>query len=172
MYPILLIALVVTFSFAYASLSGAPWVPTWKADIERLIQMLRLKPGEKLYELGCGDGRVCTTVAKRSGATCVGIELSIAQCAVAKLRAKLSGAKKIRIKWGNAFKADLSDADAVYMFLMPDTYESLRPKFEKELKPGARVVSYVWPIPGWTPVHVDRAEGKPALYLYEAPFKI
>ena len=52
------------------------------------------------------------------------------------------------------------------MFLMPETYEKIRPKLEKELKPGARVITYVWPIPGWTPDVVDEVEGSQKIYLF------
>ena len=61
----------------------------------------------------------------------------------------------------------MSEADVVYFFLMPDKMERLRTKFEKELKSGAKVVSYVWPIPGWETENVDKKEGFPDLFLYK-----
>lgn len=71
------------------------------------------------------------------------------------------------MKLENAFVHDLSGYDAVYVFLMPETYEKIRPKFETELKPGARVVSYVWPIPGWEPTRVDEQIGALKMHYYE-----
>ena len=57
----------------------------------------------------------------------------------------------------------------VGLFLMPEAYAKLRPKFEKELKPGARVMSYVWPIPGWESEQVDAQEGRATIFLYKRP---
>lgn len=67
---------------------------------------------------------------------------------------------------GDVFNHDLSSYDVIYMFLMPETYKKLRDKLSSELKPGARIISYVWPIPDWTPSFVDRTEGTPDIYLY------
>jgi len=72
-----------------------------------------------------------------------------------------------KILYRDLWKYDLSDADVIYFFLMPSKMNRLRKKFEKELKPGARVISYVWPIEGWTPIKVDECEGWPKIFLYE-----
>ncbi len=167
--------LVLLSSMAYAALSGAPWVPTWKRDIDRAKRLLDLKPGERFVELGCGDGRVTIALSRVPppesqeglGEVCtVGVELSIAQWFAAQVRRVLTRSWNTRFVLGNAFSYDLRDADAVYVFLMPETYQKLRPKLEAELKPGARVLSYVWPIEGWTPATVDECEGASRLYLY------
>jgi len=163
---LLAIGMLFLLSFAYAAISGAPWVPTWKRDIDRLERVLQLHSGEPFVELGCGDGRVVIELAKRSGAVGIGVELSLAQFIAAQLRRMWSGTKNTYIIIGNVFSYNLENASAVYVFLMPETYEKLRPKFEKELRKGARVVSYVWPIPGWTPTRVDKLEGAPDLFLY------
>lgn len=159
-----IIALLLLGSVAYAAASGAPWVPTWKRDMERLKKLLDLKPGERFVELGCGNGRVCRYLAKESGVSVDGLELSVVQWAIAWLQSL--GQKNVRILFGNVFKKDLSEYDAVYLFLMPETYEKLRVKFDAELKAGVRVVSYVWGIKGWVEVRVDKEAGRPDLYLY------
>lgn len=166
LWLLFLILLVFVASAAYAGMRGAPWVPTWKKDIERARNLLALKQGETLYELGCGDGRVTTALTKGTGANGVGIELSLGHWMVSNLRKILSGAHHVRFIWADVFHQDLSGADAVYLFLMPETYEKIRPKLEKDLKPGTRIVSYVWSIPGWVPTKVDRAEGRSNVYLY------
>ncbi len=174
-----LIPLGLLFSLAYASASGAPWVPTFKRDIERARKLLDLKAGEKFVELGCGDGRVVIALSSpllskerdrvRSTVVAVGVELSILQWLAANLRRIVTRSWNTRFVLGNAFVYDLRDADAVYMFLLPETYEKIRPKLEAELKPGARVISFVWPIPGWEPIVVDEMEGASKLYLYLVP---
>jgi len=178
MWILYTIGLVLLISFAYAANAGAPWVPTWKKDFERIVKLANLKPGETFIELGCGNGRVCRAVAARAPSpfegegggrgvvSVIGVELSIAQVVIAWLQSKFTGLTNIQIKLGNAFHYDLSSVDVVYMFLMPETYEKIRPKLEKELKPGARVITYVWPIPGWTPDVVDEAEGSQKIYLF------
>ena len=182
MFIVYILGLIILISFAYAANAGAPWVPTWKKDFERIVKLADLKPGETFIELGCGNGRVCRAVARellpssrggQGGVSVIGVELSIAQVAIAWLHSKLfhMGTHKghpynIQIKLGNAFHTDLSNVDVVYMFLMPETYEKIRPKLEKELKPGARVITYVWPIPGWTPDVVDVVEGSQKIYLF------
>ena len=174
-----LIPLTLLFSLAYASASGAPWVPTFKRDIERAKKLLDLKPGEKFVELGCGDGRVVIGVTssrlpsfRKEGLgggprlRAVGVELSIIQWIVAQIRRSLTRSWNVRFVLGNAFAYDLRDADAVYMFLLPETYEKIRPKLEAELKPGARVVTFVWPVQGWNPEKIDEMVGASKLYLY------
>ncbi len=167
MESVLIILLAaVLFSAAYAGLSAAPWVPTKKGDIERLVTLAKVKPGDVVYELGCGDGRVLVKLVQTLGARGIGIEISILQMLVAKIRAAMSHAD-VTIKWASLFKTSLRNADFVYLFLMPAAYAKIRPKLEAELKPGARVVSYVWPIPGWEAKEVSKEAGKLDLYLYE-----
>ena len=71
------ILLALGFSAAYAACSGAPWVPTWKRDIERAKKLLDVKPGETFVELVCGDGRVTIGLTGQTGVTGVGVELSL-----------------------------------------------------------------------------------------------
>lgn len=167
MYPVLTaIGLILLASAAYAGWRGAPWVPMRRGDAARLAALLALKPGERFLELGCGDGRVTVAVAKQSGAQATGVELSLLQFFAAWVRGKLSRVPGVSFRFGDAFSADLSQADGVYLFLMPDTYEKIRPKLEAELKPGTRVVTYVWPMPEWTAQKEDQQEGRPSLFLY------
>lgn len=166
MWIVFLIGLIFLFSLAYAAANGAPWVPTWQKDFKRIERLLDLKDGETFIELGCGNGRVCRDLAIKYNVKIIGVELSLLQVCIAWIQTKLSGLKNISIKFGNAFNQDLSNADALYMFLMPETYAKIRPKLEKELKPGARVVTYVWPIAGWKAEKVDEEEGRQKIYLY------
>lgn len=163
----LVISLILLGSAAYAGSQGAPWVPTWKRDVKRISKLLELKSGESFVELGCGNARVCRHLKEEQpDANVVGVELSVLQYGVGWLQNRLAGSG-VKMKLENAFKHDLSTYDAIYLFLMPDTYEKIRPKLEAELKPGARVISYVWPIPGWKEEKLDELEGAPKLYLYQ-----
>ena len=154
-------------SFAYAGYRGAPWVPTWGRDIERLVKLLDIAPEETFCEIGCGDGRVVMGVCKHFGVKGIGIELSFAQYIAAQLRKRFTKAQGVEIIWKDAFNVDLSQVDVVYLFLMSETYKKIKKKLEEELKPGARVVTYVWAMPGWEPAIVDKEKNAPVLYIYK-----
>ncbi len=160
------IGLIFLVSLAYAAASGAPWVPTKKNDLNRIHKLLNLKEGEKFVELGCGNGRVCRHLAtKNPNSEIHGVELSLLQYLVAVGQAAATRSRA-KYRFGNVFGKDLNQYDAVYMFLMPETYEKIEPKLREELKPGTRVVSYVWPIPGWEPESIDKEEKQLDLYKY------
>lgn len=166
-YWILFVAFLLLASMAYAGMQGAPWVPTWKKDIDRITELAQLKPGESFVELGCGNARICRGIRKaHADVEITGVELSLLQYLVALAQNTVSRSA-IQMRLQNAFKHDLSQHDVVYVFLMPETYEKIRPKFEQELKPGSRVISYTWPIPGWEPAQVSTSNDTPTLYLYE-----
>ncbi|MBU0646186.1 SAM-dependent methyltransferase [Patescibacteria group bacterium] len=163
---LLLIGFILLFSFGYAAISGAPWVPTWRHDTARALKLLDLQPEEKFYELGSGIGTLCVAAGHNPQVQVIGVELSLGQWLISQIRKMIGRTYNIQYRLGNLFQTNLSDADAVYFFLMPEVYEKLRPKLEKELRPGAKVVSYVWPVPGWEPVKVDKSERFPNLYFY------
>lgn len=170
MYLILVIFIfLLAITFAWAGRS-APWVPTRKGDVERFLRLADIKVGDKMYDLGCGDGRL-TAAASKAGARAVGFEISLFPYFIAKIRGlflkKNHGAGKYKIRFQDFWKADLSDADIVYFFLMPKVYPKLKQKFEKELKRGCKVIAYVWPIDGWQAVKVDKHKKKPDIYLYQ-----
>lgn len=156
----MIIAFILLASAGYASWRGAPWVPTWQRDLERIARLAQLKEGDRFVELGCGTARVVRYLAKHTKAHTYGVELSALQWMYARLRSR-------NIILADAFHHDLSSYNVVYMFLMPETYEKLRDKLTRELAPGARVITYVWPIPGWTPSYVDRVEESPDLFVYK-----
>ncbi len=159
--------MILLVTFAYGSLKGAPWVPTRSLDVDRFLKLSDLKEGEKMYDLGSGDGRLVCAVAEKGG-NAVGYEVSLFPFIISKIRQIFNGRwKKSSIQYRDFWNADLSDADVIYFFLMPKIYSKLKSKLEKELKKGARVVAYVWPIEGWEPVGVDKMEGCSNLYLYK-----
>ncbi|MEK7644468.1 MAG: SAM-dependent methyltransferase [Patescibacteria group bacterium] len=162
---ILPIILLLLISYAYGSWRGAPWVPSKTADVERFIKLAQISDGKIVYDLGCGDGRILQAVVL-AGSDARGFELSLLPYLLAKIRL-FRNRKKCRIEYGDFWFKNLSEADVVYIFLMPKIYEKLVIKLKAELKPGTKVVSYVWPLPGLEPVIIDKAEKHPLLYLYE-----
>lgn len=165
----LLIVFVFAFllTFAYAGLRGAPWVPTRKKDVARFLKLAQIMPGQKMYDLGCGDGRLICAAAK-AGAKAQGYELSLFPYLLANIRRIFQKDRsKIKITYKDIWYSNLGDADIVYFFLMPKVYPKLKQKLENELENGAKVIAYVWPIEGWEPVKVDVVKGYPNIYLYQ-----
>ena len=170
MNSILFLIVSATFlSAAYAGLSAAPYVPIWKKDMKRAVKLADIKPGQKAYDLGCGDGVMIAEMAK-SGAIAEGFEISILPYVISQIRILLLKLKnknlKIKVSFKDFWNADLSEADLVYFYLLQNTNRKLRPKFEKELKDGAKILCYAWPIEGWEATAIDWPKGSLPVYLY------
>jgi SAM-dependent methyltransferase len=133
------------------------------------MRVAAVKPGQIFYDLGCGDGRVVIEAVKR-GAYGVCVELRRDLIEQAKENAKREHVyERIRFVNDSFFNIDLSDADIVYMYLLTRVNAQLRPKLEKELRTGARIVTLDFEIPGWKPVHVEKhivAGMTRTIYLY------
>lgn len=163
-YFILIFIAVILLTAVYSLVRGIGWVPTWQKDLDRFLNLADIKPGQKVYDLGCGDGRLVIAAAQH-GAQAIGIEISILPFGAALFR-KLWSRSKAQIKFGDFWRVDLNQADVVYFFLIPRIYSELKQKLEQELKPGSKVIAYVWPIPGWSANKVDKQPGQPDMYLY------
>lgn len=168
----ILLAIIVIFivgSSAVASLSAAPWVPVWKKDVTRILEIADIQPGEVVYDLGCGDGRILVEAVKNYGAQVKGVEIAILPYLASKIRILFTGTwRKSKIKLGNLFYQDLSQADVIVCFLSSSAMQRLAKKLDKELKPGARVVSYAFPINAWHPVKVNKPNSESiGVYLYK-----
>ena len=142
-------------------LGGFGWQPTPIDRVREMLSMADVKPGDTVYDLGSGDGRIIAVAAKEFGARAVGIEIDPVRVLLSRLR--IRGLRDVAVVRGNFFKADLGDATVVTLFQRAGTNNALRDKFVSELKPGSRVVSFVYDIEGWTPSKVNE---KARIYLY------
>lgn len=153
----------------------APFVPSPQNVVEKMLEAANLKPGETLYDLGSGDGRVLITAAQRFGAKAVGVEISPKEVKTSTERIKqLKLDDRCKVIEGDLLTTDLSAADVVTLYLLTNSNDLLRPNLEKYLKPGARVVSHDYHIRGWNPVRVETVEAHKRthhLYVYEIPKK-
>lgn len=149
----------------------APYVPTPQAIVEKMLEAGHVRPGDMVYDLGSGDGRIVISAAQRFGARAVGVELRPDLCRIASERIKMLGLEdRVRMIQGSALRVDLSPADVVTMWLLTSSNERMKPKLEKDLKPGARVVSNQFPIKGWKPSEVVSARSgsmEHTIYVYE-----
>jgi len=167
----LVILIIVLFTFAYAGISAAPYVPLWKSDIRRMLQLAGLKENEKLYDLGSGDGRILLIAEKEFNALCLGFEISVLLYFISCIRIVIRNLKaknKIKIKYQSIYTADLSKADVISIFLTPMAMKKLEPKFEEGLKPGCRIVSYAFALPNIKADQVSKpAKNKTSIFLYK-----
>lgn len=142
---LLVAACFVLLGFLIAAVSGAPWVPARSADITKVFKDIDLNKNTVLIELGCGDGRVALAAAKR-GAKVTGYEINPVLWVISVYRTRRFA--NVKIKLANFWKTDLSSADIVMAFLIPRTMPRLAAKVKKEMRPGARLASYVFTLPG------------------------
>jgi len=144
-----------------------PWVPTNKDRARKALQMAKLKPGETLYDLGAGDGRILLLAAEEFGAKAVGVEASPLQYLFTAARCFFSGSRSnIHVRRENFYKADFSDADVLFAYMTPDHAIRFQDKFVEQLKPGARVVMIAFDFPHWKPSDVDQDA---LIFMYEMP---
>ena len=163
---IVLVILILLWILVPA-LAGLPPVPTQPDRIRKALKLADLRPGESLYDLGAGDGRVLLIAAREFGAQAVGIEIGPVQCALIWLRAVTSGLKnEIRIRWGSFYSTELRGADVIYVYGTSKEVKRLAGHLEKQLKPGARVISISADFPEWEPIALDEHD---LIFLYEMP---
>lgn len=148
-----------------------PPIPTPQFVVEKMLEAGRVKPGDTVYDLGSGDGRIVITAAQKYGAKAVGVELRPDLCDKARERVKELGLEdKVSIVQGSALHVNLSAADVVTMYFLTSSNERLRPSLERWLKPGSRVVSNQFPIKGWRPTETVRVKAgsmEHTIYVYE-----
>jgi cyclopropane fatty-acyl-phospholipid synthase-like methyltransferase len=134
----------------------APYVSTPQPVVDAMLRLAAVRPGEMVYDLGCGDGRIVITAARNFGARGVGIDIDPRRIEEANAMARLAGvSSQVRFAVQDLFKTDFSDADVMAIYLFPELNAKLLPKFRAELKPGARIVSHQFGIGDWKP---DRTE--------------
>lgn len=150
----------------------APYYPTPETVVERMLKLGGLKPGEKMFDLGSGDGRIVIMAADKFKADATGVEFDadLYKESTARIRA-LGLEKRAHIIHGDIAKQDFSQAALLTVYLLPSSNDKIRPMLEKQLKKGTRVVAHDFLFQGWTPVkeeHVeDDGEGRShTLYLY------
>lgn len=148
----------------------APFVPTPERVVERMLEIAETSKDDIVYDLGSGDGRILFTAAEKFKAKAVGIEINRTLVETARAEAKMLGLEdRVEVRQANLLEADLSGATVVTVYLLSSSNEQLRPKLERELAEGSRVVSHDFQFRGWTPVdmvEVEDASRGHRIYLY------
>lgn len=150
----------------------APYYPTPETIVEKMLQLGGLKAGEKVFDLGSGDGRIVILAAQKFHADAVGVELDkdLWKLSTEKIR-KLGLQKTARIVNGDLLKQDYRSADLVTVYLLSGFIDKVQPILDQQLKKGARVVAHDFEFKNWTPEKVqniaDDGEGRShTLFLY------
>jgi ubiquinone/menaquinone biosynthesis C-methylase UbiE len=140
-----------------------------------MLELADVKPGDVVFDLGCGDGRVLITAAQRYKAKGVGIELSSNLVRMTNDNVKrLNLEPFVKVTQGSLLDMNLQDADVVILYLDTGANDMLKPKLEKQLKPGARVVSHDFEVRGWKPAKVEKMKAynrTHTIFLYLMPVK-
>jgi SAM-dependent methyltransferase len=162
--------LIVGISFHNASKSFAPFVPCSRKELPRIFDAIQLREGEVFYDLGSGDGRIVFYAGENFPVKAIGVEMSFLFFLYSQIK-KLFVSEKSQIvfKMKDLFFEDLSQADAIYVYGMPKVLEKkLRFKLEKELKKGARVIAYGFPIKGLVPekIYQPTRKGEKPIHIY------
>ena len=134
--------------------------PTPMSVVRAMLELADVGPQDVVYDLGSGDGRIPITAAREFGARGVGIELDPALVARSQANAREASVEdKVEFRLGDMYAADVRPATVVILFLHPRPNLTLRPKLRSDLRPGSRVVSYIWDMGDWTPDEVRRVKG-------------
>lgn len=163
-------------------LSAAPgrepdvgFVPTPPSAVERMVEIAEIRPGEVVYDLGCGDGRIVIAAAKRQKIKAVGVDIDPERVAESRENVRAAGLdSSVEIRQADVFDLDLSEADVVFLYLTPRLNERLMPQL-RHLKPGARIISYEFDMGSAKPVQVVREKfdryGEQRIYKWVVPWE-
>jgi SAM-dependent methyltransferase len=146
-----------------------PYVPTPQAVVDEMLRLAAPKPGDVLYDLGCGDGRIVITAAKQFGVRGVGIDINPVRVGEARQNAKAAGVEsQVQFRQQDLFETDLREATVVTLYLLPDVNLKLRPRLLEQLRPGTRVVSHAFDMGDWKPEQTVNVDGS-TVYLWTVP---
>lgn len=145
------------------------YVPTKQEVVDAMLELADVKESDVVYDLGCGDGRIVITAAKRFGAKGKGIDIDPERIKESKENAIKAGVTdKVEFVLEDMFETDVSEASVVYLFLLESLNKELLPKLLEQLKPGSRIVSHVFTMGDWQPEKMEFIEGAP-IFLWTVP---
>ncbi|MBI4167269.1 MAG: class I SAM-dependent methyltransferase [Acidobacteria bacterium] len=152
----------------------APFVPSPESVVDAMLQLARVDKHDHVYDLGSGDGRIVIMAAQKYHAQAVGVEIEdeLYKKSMARI-AELGLQDRAKILHMNMYKVDLKPATVVTLYLLTSVNERLRPILERDLRPGTRVVTHDFKIPGWEPSKTEdvmsEAGYSKKIYLYVRP---
>jgi precorrin-6B methylase 2 len=163
----IVILLAAIYLLARPVVRGAIFFPTNTRSVEVMLGMASLRRGDRIADLGSGDGRIVIACAQR-GICAEGYEINPILVFLSRRRVRRAGLEHLAtIHWKSFWRADLAPFNAIFVYGMPRIMSGLQKKLERELQPETKIVSNIFPFPGWTPV---ATRGKVYLYKIERHF--
>jgi SAM-dependent methyltransferase len=148
------------------------YVPTPQALVDRMLEMAEVKPTDFVMDLGCGDGRMIVTAARKYGTRGYGVDINPERIDEANANAREAGVSdKVKFEIANLFDISMAKADVLTMYLLTEINLKLRPKILAEMKPGSRVVSHAFNMGEWAADGQDLVEGK-QIFLWHVPARV
>ena len=145
------------------------FVPTPQEVVDAMLKLADVHKGDVVYDLGCGDGRIVATAAKRYGVRGVGIDINPERIAEAKETIRQAGVGNlVTLRNEDLFEADIREASVVTLYLLTSLNLKLRPKLWSDLKPGTRIVSQTFDMGDWKPEKTETVAGH-TIYLWTVP---
>lgn len=146
------------------ALFGSPWHPISRKDLKRALDFCEAQAGERIVDLGSGDGRMLIAAAKDYGLVGTGIEIDPVKVWLANLRVRFAGAQdRVKIVRANIFEYDYREADVLFIYLTHQAIDQLFPKILEQLKPKVKILCYRFCIQGMAP---DKVNADKTLFLY------
>lgn len=145
------------------------WIPTQPEHIDTFFELCPVSENDVVYDLGSGDGRLLFAAMERGAGKCIGIDIDPDRVKTAREAAKEKGLdSKVNFIEADVMEVDLSEASVIFCYLFPSASAALRTKFEKELKPGTRILMESFPVPGWKTAKVSLNNGR-SFHFYVHP---
>jgi SAM-dependent methyltransferase len=145
------------------------FVPTPQPAVEAMLDLAGVGPGDVVYDLGSGDGRIPITAASKYGARGVGVDIDPVMVRKARANAEKAGvADRVAFREEDIFETEIAGATVVSVYLLESLNVKLKPRFLAELRPGTRIVGYEWRMGDWSPERTVMVNGHP-VYLWRVP---
>ena len=144
------------------------FVPTPQEVVDEMLRVANVRKGDRLYDLGSGDGRIAVTAARRYGIRATGIDIDPQRIQEANENAQKAGVTAlVDFRNEDLFQADFSDATVITLYLLPELNVRLRPKL-LALRPGTRIVSHAFDMGDWKPEKRLDVNGR-TVYFWTVP---
>ncbi len=167
-FATLVLTVCTTF---WAVAQDVHYVPTRQAVVDAMLELAKVTEDDVVYDLGCGDGRIVVTAAKKYGATGTGIDIDPQRIKEANANAEKAGVTdKVKFVEANLFESDVSEASVVTLYLLNSLNLKLRPILLEQLKPGTRIVSHAFNMGDWEPEKTIQVDGA-TVHMWTVPEK-